>query len=105
MTCLLEWLFDSMRFSTATKLSIATVLVGVSICTVSDMSVNMKGFMAAGVAVWSTALQQYVRLGGWEAGRLGLYLIREGRWKGLREWEACMGMKFGIERREGGLGT
>ena len=94
VTCLLEYLFDSMRFSTATKLSITTVLVGVSICTVSDMSVNVKGFMAAGVAVWATALQQYVRVGerrggGWEGGAVkgvaslqGCACCVEGCWKG-----------------------
>jgi hypothetical protein len=42
-------------------LSIMVVLVGVAICTVSDVSVNAKGFVAAVIAVWSTALQQYVR--------------------------------------------
>lgn len=36
------------------------VLLGVAICTVSDVSVNVKGFVAAFIAVWSTALQQYV---------------------------------------------
>jgi hypothetical protein len=42
-------------------LSIMVVLFGVAICTVSDVSVNAKGFVAAVIAVWSTALQQYVR--------------------------------------------
>ncbi|KAK4394134.1 UDP-rhamnose/UDP-galactose transporter 6 [Sesamum angolense] len=42
-----------------TKLSILVVLLGVAICTVTDVSVNAKGFIAAFIAVWSTALQQY----------------------------------------------
>jgi hypothetical protein len=60
VSCLFEVLFDSIGYSRDTKLSIMVVLVGVAICTVSDVSVNAKGFVAAVVAVWSTALQQYV---------------------------------------------
>lgn len=59
VSCLLEVLFDNVRYSRNTKLSIVVVLVGVGFCTVSDVSVNMKGFIAALIAVWSTSLQQY----------------------------------------------
>lgn len=52
--------FDKIRYSRDTKLSIGLVLVGVGVCTVTDVSVNTKGFVAAFVAVWSTSLQQYV---------------------------------------------
>ncbi|XP_021733631.1 UDP-rhamnose/UDP-galactose transporter 6-like isoform X4 [Chenopodium quinoa] len=57
--CFFEIVFDSMRYSRDTKLSIGLVLIGVGVCTVTDVSVNMKGFVAASIAVWSTALQQY----------------------------------------------
>lgn len=60
VSCLLEMVFDKIRYSRDTKLSIGLVLVGVGVCTVTDVSVNTKGFVAAFVAVWSTALQQYV---------------------------------------------
>ncbi|KAI3825886.1 hypothetical protein L1987_07600 [Smallanthus sonchifolius] len=59
VSCLLEVAFDKIRYSRDTKLSILTVLLGVAVCTVTDVSVNTKGFIAAVVAVWSTALQQY----------------------------------------------
>lgn len=59
VSCLLEVLFDKIRYSRDTKLSILVVLLGVAICTVTDVSVNGKGFFAAVIAVWSTALQQY----------------------------------------------
>ncbi|KAJ0233193.1 UDP-rhamnose/UDP-galactose transporter 5 [Hirschfeldia incana] len=59
VACLLEVVFDKIRYSRDTKLSIGLVLVGVGVCTVTDVSVNTKGFVAAFVAVWSTALQQY----------------------------------------------
>ncbi|PWA60757.1 hypothetical protein CTI12_AA379360 [Artemisia annua] len=59
VSCLLEVAFDKIRYSRDTKLSILIVLLGVAVCTVTDVSVNTKGFIAAFVAVWSTALQQY----------------------------------------------
>lgn len=60
MSCFLEVVLDNVQYSRDTKLSILIVLLGVAICTVTDMSVNVKGFVAAFVAVWSTSLQQYV---------------------------------------------
>ncbi|KAI5672804.1 hypothetical protein M9H77_13168 [Catharanthus roseus] len=59
VSCFLEIVLDNVRYSRDTKLSIMLVLLGVAICTVSDVSVNAKGFIAACIAVWSTALQQY----------------------------------------------
>ncbi|XP_047329295.1 UDP-rhamnose/UDP-galactose transporter 6-like [Impatiens glandulifera] len=59
VSCLLEVVFDKIRYSRDTKLSIAVVLMGVGVCTVTDVSVNGRGFIAAFIAVWSTALQQY----------------------------------------------
>ncbi|XP_028790188.1 UDP-rhamnose/UDP-galactose transporter 6-like [Neltuma alba] len=59
VSCLLEVVFDKMRYSRDTKLSIGLVLLGVGVCTVTDVSVNAKGFIAAFIAVWSTSLQQY----------------------------------------------
>jgi hypothetical protein len=60
--CILEILFDKVRYSRDTKLSIVLVLVGVAVCTVTDVSVNSQGLLAAAVAVWSTALQQHVSI-------------------------------------------
>ncbi|KAL5776552.1 hypothetical protein ACOSP7_009478 [Xanthoceras sorbifolium] len=59
VSCLLEVVLDKIRYSRDTKLSIAIVLVGVGVCTVTDVSVNARGFIAAFIAVWSTSLQQY----------------------------------------------
>nr|CAD1817338.1 unnamed protein product [Ananas comosus var. bracteatus] len=59
VSCLLEVLLDKVRYSRDTKLSIVVVLVGVAVCTVTDVSVNSRGVLAATIAVWSTALQQY----------------------------------------------
>ncbi|KAH7568107.1 hypothetical protein JRO89_XS07G0238900 [Xanthoceras sorbifolium] len=60
VSCLLEVVLDKIRYSRDTKLSIAIVLVGVGVCTVTDVSVNARGFIAAFIAVWSTSLQQYI---------------------------------------------
>lgn len=60
VSCFLEVVMDKIRYSRDTKLSIAVVLLGVGVCTVTDVSVNTKGFVAAFIAVWSTSLQQYV---------------------------------------------
>ncbi|KAL3617741.1 UDP-rhamnose/UDP-galactose transporter 6 [Castilleja foliolosa] len=59
VSCLLEVVLDKIRYSRDTKLSILVVLLGVAVCTVTDVSVNTKGFVAAFIAVWSTSLQQY----------------------------------------------
>ncbi|XP_047341007.1 UDP-rhamnose/UDP-galactose transporter 6-like [Impatiens glandulifera] len=59
VSCLLEVVFDKIRYSKDTKLSIMVVLLGVAVCTVTDVSVNTRGLIAAFVAVWSTAFQQY----------------------------------------------
>ena len=60
--CMLEVLFVNIRYSRDTKLSIIVVLLGVAICTVTDVSLNTKGLIAAAVAVCSTAFQQHVSI-------------------------------------------
>ncbi|WVZ13490.1 hypothetical protein V8G54_011056 [Vigna mungo] len=59
VSCLLEVVLDKIRYSRDTKLSIGVVLLGVGVCTVTDVSVNARGFIAAFIAVWSTSMQQY----------------------------------------------
>ncbi|KAE8669723.1 Nucleotide-sugar transporter family protein isoform 3 [Hibiscus syriacus] len=57
VSCFLEVIFNKVHYSRDTKLSIVLVLLGVVVCTVTDVSVNIKGFVAAVIVVWSTALQ------------------------------------------------
>ncbi|XP_044475696.1 UDP-rhamnose/UDP-galactose transporter 6-like [Mangifera indica] len=59
VSCLLEVVLDKIRYSKDTKLSISVVLLGVGVCTITDVSVNARGFVAAFIAVWSTSMQQY----------------------------------------------
>ncbi|KAJ9545837.1 hypothetical protein OSB04_025544 [Centaurea solstitialis] len=50
VSCLFEVMFDKIQYSRDTKLSISVVLLGVAVCTVTDVSVNGKGFIAAFIA-------------------------------------------------------
>jgi hypothetical protein len=43
-------------------MSVVVVVIGVGICTVSDVKVNLKGFTCACLAVLSTSLQQIVSI-------------------------------------------
>lgn len=56
----LEWVIHNKHYTREVKLSIFVVMIGVGVCTVTDVNVNLKGFMAAVVAVISTSLQQIV---------------------------------------------
>lgn len=43
-------------------MAVTVVVVGVGICTVTDMNVNAKGFLCACVAILSTSFQQIVSI-------------------------------------------
>lgn len=60
MVCVLEWIIHGKRYSKEVKMAVAVVVVGVGICTVTDVKVNAKGFICAFVAVLCSSLQQIV---------------------------------------------
>lgn len=60
VVCILEWILHSKQYSSQVKLSVVVVVIGVGVCTVTDVKVNAKGFICACVAVLSTSLQQIV---------------------------------------------
>lgn len=60
--CVLEWLLHSKTYTREVKISVFVVMIGVGVCTVTDVNVNFQGFMAALVAVISTSLQQIVSI-------------------------------------------
>lgn len=43
-------------------MSVMVVVIGVGVCTVTDVKVNLKGFTCACIAVLSTSLQQIVSI-------------------------------------------
>ncbi|XXG57525.1 hypothetical protein AAC387_Pa03g4658 [Persea americana] len=58
VVCVMEWILHGKHYSREVKMAVAVVVVGVGVCTVTDVKVNLKGFICACVAVLSTSLQQ-----------------------------------------------
>ncbi|EFJ17616.1 hypothetical protein SELMODRAFT_92835 [Selaginella moellendorffii] len=58
VVCVLERVLNAKTYSRPVILSVIMVVFGVAIVTVTDVTVNFKGFMAAVMAVLATALQQ-----------------------------------------------
>ncbi|KAF2556704.1 hypothetical protein F2Q68_00013783 [Brassica cretica] len=58
VVCVMEWVLHNKHYSREVKASALVVVVGVGICTVTDVKVNAKGFICASTAVFSTSLQQ-----------------------------------------------
>ncbi|KAL6271033.1 hypothetical protein ACE6H2_027944 [Prunus campanulata] len=58
VVCVLEWILHGKHFAREVKLAVGVVVVGVGICTVTDVKVNAKGFLCACVAILCTSLQQ-----------------------------------------------
>ena len=60
VVCVMEWVLHNKHYSREVKASVLVVVVGVGICTVTDVKVNAKGFICACVAIFSSSLQQIV---------------------------------------------
>ena len=60
VVCVMEWILHGKQYSREVKMAVAVVVVGVGVCTVTDVKVNAKGFICALVAVLCTSLQQIV---------------------------------------------
>ncbi|KAK1287269.1 UDP-galactose transporter 2 [Acorus calamus] len=58
VVCVLEWLLHSKQYSKEVKSAVVVVVLGVGVCTVTDVNINAKGFVCACVAVLSTSVQQ-----------------------------------------------
>ncbi|XP_031267132.1 UDP-rhamnose/UDP-galactose transporter 2-like [Pistacia vera] len=60
VVCVMEWIINNKHYSRKVKMSVVVVVIGVGVCTVTDVKVNAKGFLCACVAVFCTSLQQIV---------------------------------------------
>ena len=60
VVCVLEWILHSKTYTKEVKAAVVVVVVGVGICTVTDVHINLGGFVAALIAVLSSSLQQIV---------------------------------------------
>ncbi|GLJ55535.1 hypothetical protein SUGI_1192810 [Cryptomeria japonica] len=58
VVCVMEWIIHSKHYTKEVKAAVAVVVLGVGVCTVTDVNVNLKGFVCAAVAVLCTSLQQ-----------------------------------------------
>ncbi|KAJ0610149.1 putative sugar phosphate transporter domain-containing protein [Helianthus annuus] len=58
VVCVMEWILHNKQYSKEVKMSVLVVVIGVGVCTVTDVKVNAKGFICACVAVFATSLQQ-----------------------------------------------
>lgn len=58
VVCLMEWIIHSKQYSREVKMAVMVVVIGVGVCTVTDVKVNAKGFVCASLAVVSSSFQQ-----------------------------------------------
>ncbi|ESR48759.1 hypothetical protein WN944_009062 [Citrus x changshan-huyou] len=58
VVCVMEWILHNKHYSKEVKMAVVVVVIGVGVCTITDVKVNAKGFLCACVAVLSTSLQQ-----------------------------------------------
>ncbi|GAA0171518.1 secondary carrier transporter [Lithospermum erythrorhizon] len=58
VVCIMEWILHNKHYSKEIKMSVVVVVIGVGVCTVTDVKINAKGFICACVAVLCTSLQQ-----------------------------------------------
>ena len=62
VVCVMEWILHGKQYSREVKMAVVVVVVGVGVCTVTDVKVNAKGFLCALVAILCTSLQQIVSI-------------------------------------------
>ncbi|KAJ6834454.1 UDP-galactose transporter 2-like [Iris pallida] len=58
VVCMMEWILNNKHYSKRVIVSVVVVAFGVGVCTVTDVEINVKGFLCACVAVFCTSLQQ-----------------------------------------------
>ncbi|KAK1393435.1 UDP-galactose transporter 2 [Heracleum sosnowskyi] len=56
--CVMEWILHDRNYTREVKMAVIVVVIGVGVCTVTDVKVNAKGFLCASIAVLSTSFQQ-----------------------------------------------
>ncbi|KAL6012388.1 UDP-rhamnose/UDP-galactose transporter 1 [Asimina triloba] len=62
VVCVMEWILHNKNYSGRVLMAVFVVALGVGVCTVTDVDINMKGFLCACVAVFCTSLQQIERI-------------------------------------------
>jgi lysylphosphatidylglycerol synthetase-like protein (DUF2156 family) len=58
MVCVMEWILHNKNYTREVKITVIVVVIGVGVCTVTDVKVNLKGFVCVVMVVLHTSLQQ-----------------------------------------------
>ena len=58
MVCVMGWILHNKNYTREVKITVIVVVIGVGVCTITDVKVNLKGFVCATVAILCTSLQQ-----------------------------------------------
>ncbi|XP_058081053.1 UDP-rhamnose/UDP-galactose transporter 1-like [Magnolia sinica] len=58
VVCVMEWILHNKNYSGRVMMAVFVVALGVGVCTVTDVDINLKGFLCAFVAVFCSSLQQ-----------------------------------------------
>jgi len=58
MVCVMEWILHNKNYTREVKITMIVVVIGVGVCTVTDVKANLKGLVCAMVAILCTSLQQ-----------------------------------------------
>jgi hypothetical protein len=60
VVCFLEWILHHKTYTREVKTAVFVTMLGVGVCTVTDVHMNLTGLVAAAIAVLTTSLQQIV---------------------------------------------
>lgn len=58
VVCVLEWMLHNKTYTKEIKAAVVVVVIGVGICTITDVHINIGGLISAVVAVLCSSLQQ-----------------------------------------------
>ncbi|KAI5072488.1 hypothetical protein GOP47_0012594 [Adiantum capillus-veneris] len=58
VVCVLEWILHNKTYTGEIKAAVVVVVIGVGVCTVTDVHINLGGFVAAVVGVLCSSIQQ-----------------------------------------------
>ena len=58
MVCVMGWILHNKNYTRDIKIIVIVLVIGVGVYTVTDVKVNLKGFVCVGMAVLCTSLQQ-----------------------------------------------
>jgi hypothetical protein len=58
VVCVMGWILHNKNYTREVKITVIVVVIGVGVCTVTDVKVNLKGFVCVVMVLLHTSLQQ-----------------------------------------------